>query len=96
MPTLAAVNQIAPFPNIIKHIDYTMAFDLKRPREIRWRMVDGDALIRSNDGWWKFGHGYRVLCGCYLLVLIFFFELWVNNQKIIKCLIMHRLCTVHG
>ena len=40
--------------NIIKHIDYTMAFELHRPREIRWTMVDGDALIRSNDGFWKF------------------------------------------
>lgn len=40
--------------NVIKRIDYTMVFELKRPREIRWTMVDGDALIRSNDGWWKF------------------------------------------
>ena len=40
--------------NVIKHIDYTMAFDLVRPREIRWTLVDGDPLIRSNDGWWKF------------------------------------------
>lgn len=50
-PTKAKVAFTA---NVIKRIDYTMAFEIRRPKEIRWTMVDGDMLIRSNDGSWKF------------------------------------------
>ncbi|HPQ80686.1 MAG TPA: SRPBCC family protein [bacterium] len=46
--------RVAFTANIVKRIDYTMDFDILRPREIRWTMVDGDMLIKSNDGFWKF------------------------------------------
>ncbi len=46
--------EVAFTANIVKRIDYTMAFRIRRPKEIIWSMVEGDMLIKSNDGFWKF------------------------------------------
>lgn len=39
--------------NLIKKVNYTLSFNLKRPTHIAWKMIDGDAVIRKNAGTWK-------------------------------------------